>query len=116
MIELHKYERVHVYHTRSKCTHIYGPNQSGGHVGGGVLTTLRNNLAPPRRGGRAFIRGGHIFEQVRYNNCIYNRYAREVPLYADDDKRGILVHQTVPLTIIGASLSEPNISDLSTVW
>ena len=54
MIELHKYERVHVYHTRSKCTHIYGPNQSGGHVGGGVLTTLRNNLAPEEGGGRLF--------------------------------------------------------------
>ena len=48
-----------------------------------------------------------------------NQNARIIPLHADDeykDKRGILVHQTVPLTIIGASLSEPNISDLSTVW
>ena len=70
MIELRKYECMHVYRVRarsSKRTHIYDLSQSGG-AGRVYEMKLRSNLAPEEGGG--IYSRGRMIEQVRYNHKI----------------------------------------------
>ena len=73
MIELRKYELMHVYRTRSsKHTHICDLSQSGGGGGGGggglvyEIKILRNNLAPEEGGRSVYSRGAYIRASTVY--------------------------------------------------